>query len=188
MTLIALLSSLYVVLSFLEIEAGVFKISLASFVIIFSSLTLPFVDSLSIAIIGTFIQQLKFGLGPTTILWMLPIIIRALFISSMDLISRRFDKNLYERKVLCIITIVISSIIVTILNTAVMYFDALIYQYPYEFVFITAIFRALINIGITVCETILIFIIIKPLNKGGMLPERKLYGQNKSKNEVINDG
>lgn len=188
MTLIALLSSLYVVLSFLEIEAGVFKISLASFVIIFSSLTLPFVDSLSIAIIGTFIQQLKFGLGPTTILWMLPIIIRALFISSMDLISRRFDKNLYERKVLCIITIVISSIIVTILNTAVMYFDALIYQYPYEFVFITAIFRALINIGITVCETILIFIIIKPLNKGGMLPERKLYGQNKKKNEVINDG
>lgn len=86
----------------------------------------------SVGLIGSFLGQiLSYGLTPTTLLWIMPAAVRGLSMGLLFIAFRRSTK--YH---LLSIEISISALLVTAVNTWVMYFDSKLYHYySYAYVF-----------------------------------------------------
>jgi len=126
-----MLVAMYVVLSlFATIRLGSsMNISVASLPIIVGGALFGPVDGLIIGLLSAFMEQLlTYGLGPTTVLWMLPAAVRGLMVG---LYAKRcgFDMSFKQTQFITIL----SALVVTAVNTVVMYLDAKIYGY-YTFV------------------------------------------------------
>ena len=119
----AVLIALYVVLNFYTIRLGWLNISLAAFPILVAALLYGWADGLIVGAMSGFISQLlTYGLSVTTIMWMLPTLVRGLMVG-LYATKRGFDLN---RKQIGFIVLV-SCLVVTLLNTAALYADSLIY-------------------------------------------------------------
>ena len=129
--------ALFILLSYLSVELVVFKLSFASFPIIVVSLLFGCVDGLAGGGVGEFIHQLlTYGLTPTTVLWVLPALVRGLIVG---LYAQRHGFALSLKQTAVIV--LISSLVVTALNTVVWYADAAIVGYPIEFTFVSIVLR-----------------------------------------------
>lgn len=129
--------ALFVLLSYISIDLAFLKLTFASFPIIVSSLLFGWVDGMAVGAIGEFIHQLLvYGLTPTTILWVLPAFARGLIIG---LYAQRHGFELSMRQTAVIV--LISSLVVTALNTAVLYLDAAIVGYPVALNFLRIVLR-----------------------------------------------
>lgn len=123
---IAMLIAMYVVLSlFATVRLGSMNISVASLPIIVGGALFGPLDGLIIGLLGSFMEQLlTYGVTVTTPLWMIPATVRGLMVG---LYAKRcgFDMSFKQTQFITIL----SALVVTALNTVVMYLDAKIYGY-----------------------------------------------------------
>lgn len=124
----ALLVALYVVLSFVSINLGFIKLTFASFAIIVGALLYGWKDGLVIGMLGEFLMQLlTYGITVTTPLWALPAMARGLIIG-LYAQKHNFDLNYKQTAII----VLISSLVVTTINSVVIWLDGIIYHYAVE--------------------------------------------------------
>ena len=127
----AMLIAMYVVLSLFSINLGNMKITLDSFPIIVGAVLFCPLDGLIIGFFGSFLNQLLlFGFTPTTLLWVMPAAVRGLLIGLFAK-RHRFSMSFGQTQFITIST----ALLVTALNTGVMYLDSKIYGY-YSFAYV----------------------------------------------------
>lgn len=122
MVLIAMCAAIFVVLDrFVKIELFTFKFTLSALPVIIIALLYGPVDGLLVGLLGSFISQVlsEYGLTITTPLWMLPAIVRGLLVGLCKNKSKKAQ----------IIVILLSSLVVTGINTGVMIIDSIIFNY-----------------------------------------------------------
>ena len=123
---IAMLVAMYVVLSlFGTIRLGSMNISVASLPIIVGGALFGPIDGLLIGLLGSFMEQmLTYGITVTTPLWMIPATVRGLMVGAFAK-HHGFEMSFKQTQFITIL----SALVVTAINTVVMYLDAKIYGY-----------------------------------------------------------
>lgn len=158
----AVLAALYFVLDLISIKAGPFKLSVSGLPIIIVAVIYGPIDGMIVGFVGAFLGQLvSYGFTPTTLLWVLPAVLRGLIVG---LCFRK--QNVKNHPVKLIIVILISSLIVTTANTIVMYIDSVIYgYYSYAYIFGALLYRYIAGILTGIVYTVLTPIIYDPVSK-----------------------
>lgn len=165
----AVLIAMYVVLNSFSLRAANIKFTLDAFPIIVGAVMFGPLHGSLIGFLGSGIYQLFFsgyGITPTTLLWMVPAVVRGLIVG---LYSKH--KN-YESKGLGLITVtIISGIAVTLLNTLALYVDSIIYKYySFELVFGLLIPKFIIGIILAVIFALIVPALVTRIRKNIKLP------------------
>lgn len=162
-TLLGLSLALYFVLSFTTANFQFVKISLAGLPIIFIAVIYGPFEAAGLGFLGEFIMQMiTYGFTPTTILWCLPAVARGLIVGFMFK-----QKDIRTHKLLWILTITVSCIVVTLINTFVIFVDAKIFEYPSQLTTITIFIRLANSIASAVAYALLLPALIIPLINQG---------------------
>lgn len=150
MAVVAIMAAMYFLLSLFSIKAGNIRITLTSVVtVVMAYLCGPCMAAVSV-FIGEFLSQLlNYGIGITTILWLIPPMLRAILVGNLYWLFRKVTKNGVQELnfVRFLVVNSLSSIVVTIANTGVMALDALILGY-YTKAYVFAAFFVRLGIGI----------------------------------------
>ncbi len=159
--LAAVFSALYFVLEFLSLRLTAnIKITFSGLPIMLSSFILgPLWGGISGGL-GSFISQMvSYGFSATTVLWILPAILRGV---SAGLIYKAFKK---QPKILPIgVAAFASSIIVTAANTLAIYVDSKIYgYYTFVYVFGDTLWRFISSLATAAVYTVVSVILMKAL-------------------------
>lgn len=170
LALSGVLAALYLALCYLDISFGRYKITLAATVIYFVSFCFGPADCFFVCFVGVFLDQLLYGLTPTTLLWMLPPLLRPILINPITYHYGKKGIHMEDKKILSIILIIISSLLVSATNSLVFYLDSLIIGYPYKAVLLDNILQAIITMGTGVLEAFLLFPLVKAIRKANLLP------------------
>lgn len=150
----AMLVAMYVVLSFFSLNLGNMKITIDALPIIVGAVLFGPAAGFIIGMLGSFLNQLlTFGVTATTLLWIIPAGVRGLMVGFYSK-QKQFNPS---RKNLIFI-LILSSLVVTTLNTGAIYLDSVIYGY-YSFAFV---FGTLVLRYITGAFTALVFVTIVP--------------------------
>ncbi|MCQ2461086.1 MAG: ECF transporter S component [Clostridia bacterium] len=127
LTIDAMLAAMVALLGYISIDATVFKITFESLPIFIGAFLLGPIDGMLIGGIGTLIYQLlRYGFAYTTVLWMLPYIIAGLI---CGLVAKKYDFKM--SKVQLLITTLAFEVLISVLNTGVIYLDSKINHYYY---------------------------------------------------------
>ncbi len=127
----AMMAAMCAVLGYLSLDFGNLKITFESLPILLCALMFGPLDGMAVGGLGTLIYQLlRYGVSITTPLWMLPYIVCGL---AAGWYARKENFSLSARQVMGVV--VINELLITILNTGVLYLDSKIYGY-YSAVFI----------------------------------------------------
>ena len=162
----AIMAALFVVFDILATNfSGIFggniKFSLSGLPIIICSLLFGPVSGMLVGLVGAFASQmLTYGFTATTVLWILPAVARGLITGCLFIAFGRKLNFGY----ITLITI-ISSIVITALNTLVGYIDSLVYGYPYAVFAMTTLTRFITGVATAVVYSIILVPIIKELKK-----------------------
>lgn len=114
----AMFIALYVVLaSFLSYKALIFEISFQSLPILLCAFLFGPVDTVVVALCGSFIEQLLYGLDATTLLWMVPVILQALFVGLLAFLVRKHPKVWKQ-----VVIIVSAELFLNIANSCSLYY------------------------------------------------------------------
>lgn len=151
---VGMLSALCFVLSrYVSIEAGSMKFSLAGLPILLAALAYGPTDGLLVGAVGEFLSQLTgYGLSITTPLWILPAALRGLLVGAYAKSVRFRPHPIRDAAV-----ILVSNLLVTVLNGAVIAVDALIFgYYSKTYVFGATGWRLLASVltGIAFCAVL----------------------------------
>lgn len=165
-TFLALNIALYFGLSFISIRLPGQEITFKGLPLIFVSAVSGPLDGIFLAISGEFLAQLTspYGLTPTTALWILPHVFRALIVGFM---MRK--KDIEKNKACWVLSVILSGIAVTVTNSIVIYLDGIIMHYPSILTFITIITRAAASISTSIIYIIVVPLLIAPLKKLGKI-------------------
>lgn len=119
--------ALYFLLTRISLDIGVYKLSFAPLAIYVLAFLYGPADAVIVSAVGSFLQQAlsQYGLGPTTIIWMIPVIVRGL-VAGIYAKWKNYSMTVWQTGLI----VLISSVITTTLNTAAIYFDALYFGYP----------------------------------------------------------
>ena len=164
MAIDAMLIAMCAVLGYLSVDLGNIKITFESVPILIAALMYGAVDGFAVGALGTLIYQLlRYGLSVTTPLWMLPYALCGLIVGFY---AQRRNFTLSRTQVMFIV--IINELLITILNTGVMYVDSKIYGY-YSFVYIfgTVIIRLVICVAKAVAFALIIPKLIKTISVRG---------------------
>jgi riboflavin transporter len=137
----SLLAAMCAVLGAVAIDLSSIKITLESFPVLLGALLFGPIDGMAIGFVGTLLYQLlRYGVSATTLLWILPYAVSGLLVGAYAK-----KKGYWLNAGQTLLIVVISEVIVTLLNTGVMYVDAKMYGYWFRG-FITAMLipRALV--------------------------------------------
>lgn len=164
MVLFSLSLALFIVLNYASINLEFIKISMKGLPIIFISVVYGPLEGALLGLFGEFFCQLvsPYGLTPTTALWVLPWVAQGLVVGFM---FKQKDprKNIFR----WILTVIVSCLTVTLINTFVIWLDAKIFEYPSQLTTITILFRLLGSIASAVIYALLIPALFAPLIKQG---------------------
>lgn len=166
--LCAVFAALFFVFDLFSIKAGPFKISLSGLPIIIIALLYGPIDAMIVGFCGALLGQLiSFGLTPTTILWVLPHVVRGGIVGIFrNWINVNSFKQCTKSILKLSIIITFSSIIVTIINTLVMWLDSVIYNYySYAYIWGALAMRFATGIVTAIVYTIITPLIIIPVKK-----------------------
>lgn len=164
---VAVMTALFAVLDLVSIKLGNnIKITFSGLPICIAAVYLGPVPGMIAGLAGSFIgQMLSYGFTATTVLWILPAGIRGL---AMGLLFIAFKRSLSFKFIALEVTI--SSLLVTFVNTFVIYLDSKIYgYYSYPAVFGMVVPRVISSILTAIVLSVLLLPIIKALKK--TLPE-----------------
>ncbi|MDD5913855.1 MAG: ECF transporter S component [Oscillospiraceae bacterium] len=133
LVMIAMLTAVYVVLCLVgTIRLWWMNISVASLPLIISAMLFGPLGGLLVGLLGSFLEQLlTYGLMATTVLWLVPNTVRGLL---LGLYMKK--KGYHLSRVQLVGAITAAALVVTALNTVVMYLDSVIqgyYSYAYVF-------------------------------------------------------
>ena len=135
--LCAMLAAMFECLSLLSINLGSMKITLDFLPIIIAAMLFGPVEGAIVGLAGSFLNQLlTYGLSITTILWILPAGVRGLLVGTY---VKEHSFSLTRKQMIFIF--ILSALIVTVLNTGVMYLDRIIIGYPFAATLITVVLR-----------------------------------------------
>lgn len=166
MAVVAIMAAMYFLLSLFSIKAGNIRITLTSVVtVVMAYLCGPCMAAVSV-FIGEFLSQLlNYGIGITTILWLIPPMLRAILVGNLYWLFRKVTKNGVQELNFTRFLVVnsLSSIIVTIANTGVMALDALILGY-YTKAYVFAAF--FVRLGIGIITSVIVSFIAFPIING----------------------
>ncbi len=162
LTTIALLTALYVALSYVAIDLKVMKLSLAGLPVCIGGLLLGGIPGFTIGFLGAFIEQLlRYGLGVTTLLWVVPVAVRGLVVG-LYAKKKNFIMNTFEMGFI----LILSAIILTGLNTVSLYIDSKLYHYyTFQTIFGMVGIRILTGIATSVIYLVVIPVIVKEMKK-----------------------
>ncbi len=157
----AILAAFFVILELVSLDMGpMIKITFGGLPIILSAIMFGPIDGMAVGFIGSFIGQLlEYGLSPTTILWVLPAAIRGLL---MGMLFKLFKQS--KNPFILGSEILISSLVVTILNTIITVLDGIIMGYPVEIALGVTVFRFISSIITAILYTLLVSVVIKAIN------------------------
>ncbi len=156
----ALFIALHVALCYVSINLGNMVITAAGLPIILGGLLFGPLAGLEIGLIGSFLNQmLKYGLTATTVLWILPAGVKGLMVGAY---AKHHAYRLRRGQTFFIIAA--SSLVVTVLNTAVMYIDSKLYgYYSYAYVFGMLIPRVISAVLTSAVHLVVTELLMKPL-------------------------
>lgn len=166
--LAGVMAAMYIGLDFLAVNVSVafggnLKISLSGLPIIITGIFGGPLWGAATGFIGAFIGQLiTYGLSPTTLLWVLPAVVRGV---SIGLLFRAF-KGSTKPSVLTL-EICISSILVTLFNTGAMLIEQKLYGYyqSYLAIFVAIPSRIFAGIITAIIFSLMLPTVITALNK-----------------------
>ncbi len=162
----AMLSAFYVGLDIIAVSVsapfgGTIKISISGLPVIIAAMIFGPIWGGAVGFVGAFLGQLiTFGMGTTTLLWVLPATLRGIIMGFLFIL---FKYNL-KPYILCVET-VISSLIVTAANTFAMYVDAKVYKYSFLLFGIGLVNRIVVGIITAVAFAIILPIILPYIKK-----------------------
>ena len=162
----AVLSALYVGLDLLAVSlsapfGGTLKLSVSGLPVIIAAILFGPLWAGAVGFVGAFIgQMLSYGFTATTILWVCPATFRGIV---MGLLFLLFNKSL--KPYILVIETIVSSLLVTAINTFVMYVDAKIYHYPVALFGISLVNRIIAGVITAVIFAIIVPPIIKLTKK-----------------------
>ena len=127
---IAVMAALYIPLAKMAIEIGTLKLSFGSLpVTVLAMLTGPW-EAAAAAAIGELIKQLLgYGLTLTTLLWVIPPVLRGLIIGLAAQRLLRRGQLPEQRPLWCYTAGVAAALVTTIANTFVLWADSVIFHY-----------------------------------------------------------
>ena len=162
MTTDAILAAMCAVLGMISLDFGNLKITFESLPIIIGALLFGPLDGFAIGGIGVLIYQLlRYGITVTTVLWILPYALCGLVVGAY---AKKHNFELDTKK-LCIIVVLVE-LMVTLLNTGVMYIDSKIYgYYVFAYIFGTFVIRLIITVAKALVFTAVLPTLIKPIKK-----------------------
>lgn len=156
----AMMIAVYVVLArFLVIPTPIVEISIVSVPILLSAKLFGIGDVIVIATIGSFLEQAvsPYGVGPTTPLWMAPIIVMAAFAGVAFYLTRNS-----KSKVVMFIIIIISELLLTIGNTVVLLITGyIVFEMSFDWMIGLAVPR-LLNCGLRMVFSCILLPILSP--------------------------
>ena len=160
----AMLAAMCAVLGCFSVDMGNLKISIESFPILLGALCFGPSDGLLIALAGTFISQLiMYGLSVTTIVWMAPYLIAALFIGCFA-----EKNNLDPGKKQLFLIVLFSELLIVVLNTGALFIDSKVFGY-YSAVYVLG--SVPVRCAIAAIRIVLYFAALPPVIK----TVKKLY-------------
>ena len=159
--LCAMLAAMFECLSLLSINLGSMKITLDFLPIIIAAMLFGPVEGAIVGLAGSFLNQLlTYGLSITTILWILPAGVRGLLVG---IYAKEHSFSLTQKQMIFIL--ILSALIVTALNTGVMYLDSIIIGYPFAATLITVVLRIVNGILTAILFAFILPPIIQRLKK-----------------------
>lgn len=127
----AMMAALCAVLGYVSLDMGNMKITFESFPILLVALMFGPLDGLAVGFVGTLIYQLlRYGVSVTTLLWILPYALAGL---AAGWYAKR--RGFSMRAVETLALVMVCELMITALNTGVMYIDSKIMGY-YSFAYI----------------------------------------------------
>lgn len=162
----SMMASLYFVLAYFSIRFGNITLTPASICVVIVSLLYSPSDAIFVALVGETINQMaKYGPGPTTVLWLIPGLLRALIISFVALIYRKKNTYLENHLVSYFITIIIAGLVTTSANTGIIILDGILMNYPTSYTLLETFFRFLSSFLTCIFVGILSLPILKAVNR-----------------------
>lgn len=138
LTMNAAFIAIYVVLDMFSIYIGNYiKLSFAAFPLLVAAILFGPIDGVIVAGIGEFIyQMLMYGMGPTTVIWMIPPMVHALV---AGLMAKKYGGSLSMRQ--AGVVVLVSGLIAAVLTTGSIYLDAKFWGYDSGLTAIVILFR-----------------------------------------------
>ena len=136
-TLDGILIAVFLVFSFFRIRVGNFmEIGFGSLIITLAAILLRPTDAIIIAFLGELVNQLFFtpyGITPTTALWVFPVVVRAAILSWVAYFFKKRKDDLTKHIILYFVTIMGTALLISGLDTGLLYLDGLIMGYPVSY-------------------------------------------------------
>lgn len=127
---VAVMAALYLPLARMAIEIGTLKLSFGSLPVTVLAMLAGPAEAVAAAAIGEFLKQLlSYGFTATTLLWVIPSVLRGLLIGLAASRLARTGRCLEERAVLCYAVNVGAALVTTLANTLVIWADSVLYGY-----------------------------------------------------------
>lgn len=159
----AVLVAVYVVLSsFVSINLPIAQFSLSSLPILLGAVVFGIPDAAAVALCGSFLEQVLYGLSPTAPLWMAAPLAAALTAGALTGLFRCLSGG-EPRIWQTIVTVVTAELIMTLVNTGMLYLDAYIMQYTVKSFWVLLPLRLGSGALRTVCTTLLTLGILPPV-------------------------
>ena len=166
-TINAMLAALVVGLSYVAADLGVIKFTFAPIAIILAAFLFGPADGFAVALVGATLEQiLKYGISVTLPLWVIPALARGLLVGFGAHFFRRFlTKDRKTNAIFVGLITIVSSLVVTTLNTPVMYFDAWLFDYlQYTEIFgLALVFRYISGVICSVLYAAVTILILDPV-------------------------
>ena len=169
------LVGMFLVLGLLRLRFGTFlEIGLGTIVITLAAVAISPIDAFIIGAIGETLNQIFFsgyGITPTTPLWVLPVALRGLLIGLVAYLYRRKGDELIRHKVVYFVTIMGTALIISGLDTGLLYLDGLIMGYPVQY----TLAQTAIRFGTSQLTAVLVALLVIPLYRAVvfLLPRNK---------------
>lgn len=159
----AVFIAVYVVLSsFLSVSLPIAQFSLSSLPLLLCAFAFGIPDAVTVALCGSFLEQVLYGLSPTAPLWMIAPVAMALTAGGLAHLFRHLSCS-EPRIWQTVVTVVVAEFVMTMVNTGMLYLDAHIMQYTVKAFWIALPLRLWNGAARTVCTVLLTVSILKPL-------------------------
>ena len=157
----AMLAAMFFVLSMFSINLPGMKITLDSLPILVAAALLGPLDGLAVGLVGSFLNQMiTYGFTATTLLWILPAGLRGLLVG---LYAKRRGFSMSLRQTIFIT--VTTALVVTALNTLLLYIDSWVYSYSYVAALPTIVLRIIAGVITAVVFSLLLPSILSALRR-----------------------
>ncbi len=177
MVINAVMIAIYVILSmYLTIPLGGLKITIEALPVILCAVLFGPADAALVGGLSEFLNQmLTYGFTPTTVLWILPAVVRGLFVGFclLPIRKRCVGQPLLQGKriVYFYIICLISAVLVSCLNTFTLYVDSKMYgYYSYAMVFGSFVLRIFTGLVATTAMASLTLPLATAMRRAKLVP------------------